>query len=1162
MEAQPKTMQQKKARHYPETKIVLATSLIIFGVSFMFSLVILWPQSLLVDIFNERLTFHLMVDNEDYFTCDKQYQEFVVDTPTEDFQMLSFYVFNVSNAYEVIERGDQPVVTETGPYAFVKYTYKYDVLFNDVENTITYKEFSYLNEITDPDACEKMFYRLEKDYIQDDPCGNNKCSCKSIDALITVINPLFLKIMWEDSAFDMLALYSVEVFQTQKQLLNGPFLEAVRAHMVARAYKEIYLFRIDMAVGQMLITAYNYMRTDLNLTNEQIALISTAVPDCGLAVYGVLPTVNCPLAPQSFFTSLRLPTMLDSDIPSRSFLFDPSNDIAVTNTSYGLPRFLGLAFFYGYVDFNSKAGYTMVNSTTLQLVENEFIAKLGFLQWGKYNLTENERAGCKLALQAVANQLGKGFLTVYRSNPVVIQNVYIEFNTTYEPVICAPMGEKCLYQYGYMQQQRGGSLFPLNSPLIRSLIDISTEVSTELNNFYKDLNAPRWYNVYLYYYDVLGAGGPAGNIGQGGPGYDGQGGSWYMQCTNLADTIESATFTQPAGLWGSFRSISAVNRTALFALYRQVPAAEKALYFDLATNLSTLIQRVYRNATDFHDNFVINFVNKNRDNNLTHVFTVDKFEELGIAQWAGGFTTHALAFVRTTKQIVRDGMWNFGLDKYYEYYLEYASYCVIQGFPSGWIYDMEEARKILDLLSSNTVKGLEFRRHIMYTGSTFIGDGINYENDIGDIGEITFTREANLGNFLCDDHPENAEECTILAENITSSARQCAYVQNLYAICINQFTFQSNGWIDINNCRAFETSTTSPDLGIQCDSINVFGKSHPYKKSRGNVIFQMLYTMAYKIVMWDKLWCDYDYSRSSTAICSYEKGGMFTTTKVKNVLFEGFTDPSVVKYMDLKHSLLNNISFRCVEDAYDVCGVKNYACSDAGVLIAFPNNSTFLMKYNATEYDHFFTHEFSVTDSTYNLIWPYSTDSKIETISRNLAAAVENGNVSYHNVYRGLLANSSDARYEEEYLEKYADVTEVTTFRNFFWTAYPAWNNYFGGQNEAFLKYYQCQNRILFGNINQFVDCFYEVYTGRDDFTRVLDLKRYYGNETINPFYNINYTLASNATEGDPSLENVSYKVNGSTANNQYKYYAYDGFKAYPYVYAGTESGIDHYTQE
>ncbi|RYG70160.1 hypothetical protein EON64_00895 [archaeon] len=465
MEAQPKTMQQKKARHYPETKIVLAASLMIFGVSFIFSLVILWPQSLLVDIFNERLTYHLMLDNEDYFTCDQQYQDFVVDRPTEDFQMLSFYVFNVSNAYEVIERGDQPVVTETGPYAFVKYTYKYDILFNDEDNTITYKEFSYLNEITDPDACEKMFYRLEKDYVQNDPCADSKCLCKDIDSIITIVNPLFLKILWEDTAFDLLALYSVEVFQTQKQLLNGPFLEAVRGHMVSRAYKEIYLFRIDMAVGQMLITAYNYMRTTLGRTDEEIALVSSADPYCGLDVYGVPSTVNCALAPLSFFSTLRPPSMLDSDIPSRSHLFNPSNDIAVTNTSYGLPRFLGLAFYYGFVDFNSKSGYTMVNSTTLQLVEDEFIIKLGYLAWGTYNLTAEKRAGCKLAVQSVAWQLGKGFLSVYRSNTVVTRNVYIEFNSTYEPVICAPMGEKCVYQYGYMQYQRGGGLFPLNSPL-------------------------------------------------------------------------------------------------------------------------------------------------------------------------------------------------------------------------------------------------------------------------------------------------------------------------------------------------------------------------------------------------------------------------------------------------------------------------------------------------------------------------------------------------------------------------------------------------------------------------------------------------------------------------------------------------------------------------
>eukprot|EP00981_Chlorochromonas_danica_P001023 scaffold233_cov174-Ochromonas_danica.AAC.63 len=150
MDGVPKSMVQKRARHYNETKSLIALSFIIFGTCFAFSLILLWPQSLLVTIFNSRLAYKVILDNEDYYTCDKDFISFVVDEPTADYAMLSFYVFNYSNAYEVMESGDLPVATETGPYGFVKNSYRYDVVFpgND-STTLVYKEFSYLTPIMD-----------------------------------------------------------------------------------------------------------------------------------------------------------------------------------------------------------------------------------------------------------------------------------------------------------------------------------------------------------------------------------------------------------------------------------------------------------------------------------------------------------------------------------------------------------------------------------------------------------------------------------------------------------------------------------------------------------------------------------------------------------------------------------------------------------------------------------------------------------------------------------------------------------------------------------------------------------------------------------------------------------------------------------------------------
>jgi hypothetical protein len=61
---------------------------------------------------------------------------------------------------------------------------------------------------------------------------------------------------------------------------------------------------------------------------------------------------------------------------------------------------------------------------------------------------------------------------------------------------------------------------------------------------------------------------------------------------------------------------------------------------------------------------------------------------------------------------------------------------------------------------------------------------------------------------------------------------------------------------------------------------------------------------------------------------------MFITTRVNNILFEGYTDPSVLKYTNLNHKL-DNIQFECIDNPHDQCGVPNYHCSNAGMVRIF-----------------------------------------------------------------------------------------------------------------------------------------------------------------------------------------------------------------------------------
>ena len=128
---------------------------------------------------------------------------------------------------------------------------------------------------------------------------------------------------------------------------------------------------------------------------------------------------------------------------------------------------------------------------------------------------------------------------------------------------------------------------------------------------------------------------------------------------------------------------------------------------------------------------------------------------------------------------------------------------------------------------------MKFREHVIYIGTTFIGDGIpdNYINEVGDIGEFAFTSEANLGDFNCPGEFYSTA-CSILNTFYNSSASAAYQVNDLFDKCKVEI-FAQNPWV--TNCARFETSMTSPQQGIQVSDTDVYGHPHPYLKSRGNV---------------------------------------------------------------------------------------------------------------------------------------------------------------------------------------------------------------------------------------------------------------------------------------------------------------------------------------
>ena len=327
---------------------------------------------------------------------------------------------------------------------------------------------------------------------------------------------------------------------------------------------------------------------------------------------------------------------------------------------------------------------------------------------------------------------------------------------------------------------------------------------------------------------------------------------------------------------------------------------------------------------------------------------------------------------------------------------------------------------------------------------------------------------------------------------LTSHAVLC------YAIlCLILLTCIASSGIEFDKCATFETSQTSPTVGIQCDGDEVFGQNHPYRKSRGNIVFQMLYAYTIVLQLQEGFWC------ATSKDCDFTWGGMFATTTARKLLFNGYTEPSMLKYLNLKHQN-DNISFECGVNAFDQCGKQNYRCDSTQIIMNLPNGARKVFEYGNTSSEEFFAPELYVAYDTGDLIWPYAN-------------------------------NKTLARIAEDKL--YSSNVTIVQVRNPHWSAFPAWL----GKDVSFNKYYQCQKRLYMGPPDQFSSCTDSLYTGRDRLNNTMNIKTMHGNDTV-------FHYGADAGQG----------VNGSTINNQYPPHLWKGFKAYPYNYLGRTSGAEY----
>lgn len=780
MEHHQKSMARKWERHFMETKTTVAYGLIMFGFCVGFPLVFLYPQKFAVDVFNSRLIYHLILDVEDYLTCNKQYESFIVDDPQPVDAMHSFYIFNVTNAADIIQRGYKPVVAEIGPYAYTKLVYKYDVSFHPVDfDTLTFKEFSVLREVTDPNLCQLLFFKLGRAFGQySNPCLNGACDCKSPSDVITIINPLFFKTLWHETSQTFLAQFTQPVFSAIKDMLENDFVHAIKAHLVPTAFKEITYFRLQCQSSKLLATAFTTLRSNYSFPSV-ISLIenapkSTFPTTCGLGVYGI--TDSCPMNAYQYLKSAKSSILsINGNFSLENFphigpLFNASLNISLLHQDVGSPHWVGACFCLGITSFQGNyKGYTMMDTNDCNSILSELHTGLATAYFGTLNVTQDQLLASSAIVQAVATWLARAWLTPTRFTSVLTTLNTNEFIETSDPVPCSPMLDPCVWQWGHMPRHYH-STDTVSASMAYQFISDSNQGLYYPANFYYVGNSAPYYNSFKYCTEVL-------------PRKTG-----YDTCSNLEHTFQDALVTVPSNLYAIDTGFPTTNRSAInnhFTTGTTADVRQKYLYF--GCNVSTFFQRVYPNTTDFHDKYVIRFLNKFKEPLLTDEFTVGNWKQLGWAQFGSGAITYAVVGVRTITQIVRDGPWVIGNSigsQYVKDMVEISTWAIKQGHPTAWIYNTTDAHILLSTLALANPVGQQFREFLITTGTTLVGNGKSIINGVGAVGDRAFLNQVTDADFACTG--PNQAACSILRRSYPSSADYCDDIEDMYMICVKR----------------------------------------------------------------------------------------------------------------------------------------------------------------------------------------------------------------------------------------------------------------------------------------------------------------------------------------------------------------------------------------
>ena len=1141
-------MDQKWRKHYRETNSVLFVVMIIFGVTFTLSLSLIWPQHYSSLIFNSKMNYRTIMDVHDYWTCDPDYYDFVVDNPPTERSMITMYVYNVTNPDEIIQRGYKPKMKETGPYGFSRESYKYNVTFHEYNATfhanntgdgshVYFEEYYILKPIEDPKACELMFYRTDRvsSATLENPCSGGKCLCQSIENPVMTINPQFLKLIYKETSTAIIAEFSADVFSQIKDTLLNEFPLAVESHLITGAFLEIVSWRNWMKTLNMIEIAYDtaisskgeqWMKESLDYTSHPHS--NDALEDCGLGNYGMYGScrgtwhLGASHQAQNIIDGLINPISPwgNNYYPPSHLFFNKSSDYSFL-TEKGITKWLVITQYLGLLKFNNKARNFVTISMNDQRNIYEDMLDDTYKRWqndhswslSPYNVTYTKTVvqGYVISrVTSVARYIAENWVNKLQVSRIKYF-LLPEWTNTSHPVLCSPAMSYCIWQWGFMKESYNAS--DLAFVQSEDLVSPDKCQSTNPLCIASDINAGVFFNSFDYCSNYLAKGNV---ISQGD-----------LTCLKVSDELYYNFRTRlPAALWGSelydngngYLAADPLEVDQQDAEYRYRSDEEQQKYLFQACNLSILMYQVYKNQTLFHSNFVLDFINSNKfpddEAVFPHIFKPeDDISDLGYAQWAGGYVTQAVFGVRAVYQVDRRAMWWIGIKDYHDMYLEFSTWANRYGYPHAKLGSIADAKLLLNALARTDRNGAALRNHIAYSATTIIGsdDGSQMQNGVGLPGERAYGGSVDTANFTCYQGGTNPdidysiptddfdETCELLNRNFISGHDKCQEVQDMYSRCMTAAI--SSTWVV--NCEIFRTALDIFGSGslVPCTESTVYSRPHPHEKKLGNLIHSMTFSLTNQLVTTSHLWC------TDRKKCNFNIGGLFKATKAKKVLFEGVSDSTYLKFYNMKYKGYG-INFHCREVEYDKCGTELYNCSDAGIDFHMPTGDIYNFAYKTSPTDQYYYSKYFTPNITYStvqqkILWP---DSQ----------------------------NPEEAIRDSNYIAS-AAIGDIIHLNNPHWAAFPA----LASGDTEWIKFSQAQGRQFSGPPDRYKSNINRMNTGKKEFTKAHRMEAFKGNASL--FYmkdsNNRHVVDGTAVDGAEALHQESF--------------GWDGFYEYPYLYKG-----------